>query len=329
MKWRILSVVLALLFILGLMNYDAINVYVVNTIRTHEPSYRIDFEHSLSWYLIDNRLSTTYCPQLAYMAAAFSDAAYSRSDIEALLSYRGFNAATRNYGNVFIPERPAFAMGRKYADNGERIVTVIIRGSRTPNDWVTDFNAQTSNSRGAIVHRGFYDSMRHVVDELTAFLEVDWMLCNNTTYFITGHSYGGAVTNLLAREIIRVNEASGNEIRGRVFAYTFGSPEVTQAPLVTAREAAYSSIFNVVNIPDPVPRVLQESFISRLTTSQWVRFGQDIHFDSGHELDAGVSGFGAVLSNEGHEAHNKATYLDLMRQQIEPDSSETVTTAAH
>jgi len=263
-------------------------VYARNNINAY-------FERSLGWY-VTNRSSTTYCRTIAHMAAAFSDSVYDRNLVERSLMNHGFdenNIITLGYGvaNQWLAHgSPAFAIARKDVANGERVVAIIIRGSDSLTDWQTNIDALPVHRGGAHVHPGFHMSMREVVASLAMRLGDGWY--NNTTFFIAGHSYGGAVTNLLAREIERNYGVS----RNRIFAYTFGAPNVARAsgmPRLNWNDE-YSNIFNIVNNNDFVTTVPAPVFswgtmiLGRPSNYLWYRFGRDVRFTCDPSLRVGL-----------------------------------------
>ena len=73
-------------------------------------------------------------------------------------------------------------------------------------------------------------------------------------FFLTGHSMGGTIVNLMAAAL----NDDGRFDENNIFAYTFGSLGVTQVLGTLARRDA--NIFNILNTSDParlVPLLLK------------------------------------------------------------------------
>ena len=249
-------------------------------------SMRVITERNLGWYLI-NSSSTVYCPIIAEMGAGFSDSIYDETLIRLSLESHGFHPdnITTRHTMGFAPARPSHAIAYKYVE-GSRIVAVIIRGSQ----W-GDFSESLvvyplGTQYNASVHLGYQTGMSFIFDQITEMLGENWWSCNRTTYFITGHSYGGAMANLLAREIERIHEVP----RSRIFAYTFASPRVAFDRTHVHPRAnwthEYTNIFNIINREDSWANWPWSW--DGLGNGVWHRFGRYLTFsisDNAHNMN--------------------------------------------
>jgi len=165
---------------------------------------------------------------------------------------------TYNYGTPFNWRRPAFSLAEKEAD-GRKIVVIIVRGSVSLSDWIGNADIRLDNNN----HSGFMNAQGAVYEELIKLIG-NLSANNNTTFFITGHSLGGATSNLLAKRLIDEGISTSH-----VFAYTFATPRVTKNSGATLTQSKYDSIFNIINRPDPV---------TLLPGTSWGRYGIDITF---------------------------------------------------
>jgi len=300
------SVLLVFVMAIGLLplaSFEA-SANSARVIETRNHRHKIAHERSLDWY-VTNRSSTTYCPDLSVMAAAFADAAYREDLIKKSLVNHGFNdAITRNYGSLSQTlqfARPAVAIGTKTV-NGRRVVAIVIRGTGlepvSPRDIATNLVLGDKYAGNDRVHSGFHTS----TDAIIKILEDNNLLGSNNTYFVTGHSLGGAVANLLARRLM-----TGQSIlQSRVFAYTFASPETARVTTTVARASQYNNIFNIVNTPDPITVA-----VAAFGFTGWVRYGRDIFIHSEHAI-------GQLA------AHPIAVYLDWMWWRSTPSTSNGV-----
>jgi uncharacterized repeat protein (TIGR02543 family) len=153
--------------------------------------------------------------------------------------------------------------------------------------------------------------MLAVIKEMNDILGSGWLNNTNNIYFITGHSYGGAVASLLAREITTVRTTPNGKVpQSRVFTYTFASPEVAKVTTTVARASQYNNIFNIINTPDPVPAAVNAAF-----GPGWNRYGKEITIHSGH-------------SKADPAAHGMSFYLDWMWYRSTPNSSNKIVSTA-
>ncbi|TQV66926.1 lipase family protein [Exilibacterium tricleocarpae] len=118
---------------------------------------------------------------------------------------------------VFIKKESAFGFGALGAKNYPGQALIVIRGTASLYDGLTDLNAGVKRFHtGGLVHQGFYYTFESLFDELQSFLTS----CQQVhTFHCIGHSLGGALATLTA-EWLRT------QVSGTVNLYTFGSPRV-------------------------------------------------------------------------------------------------------
>jgi len=119
---------------------------------------------------------------------------------------------------------------------------------------------------------------------------------DNPVVLIAGHSLGGAVSNLVANELI------GREGIENIFAYTFATPNATNdVPII------HQNIFNIINKYDFVPLIPPSASFLAL-------FGVPNHeiptyaFDK-HGRSAIIDMFGTTYLNVANN-HLMGSYLD-------------------
>ena len=201
-----------------------------------------------------------------YSAQAMYDA-YSSPD--ELLSELGFKTDGRASGN--IPDMQTHSVGYYFArkdiidENGDTVplFAIIIRGSSggfTSKEWESNFVVGNGNE-----HVGFNSAAVDVWSAFEYYLRNKWGLSEaNDRYklWITGHSRGAAVGNLLAGKYF------AHKPTNDVYAYLFATPRTTKTPNQN------SNIRNFVFDGDPVARVPLESW-------GFGRYGTLISFPNG------------------------------------------------
>ena len=124
--------------------------------------------------------------------------------------------------------------------SGIQFAALVLRGTNSPTDWLTNFNAIPDAWKGSgRVHKGFANAFDLVWDKVKASLDKN--VPPDCPLFMAGHSLGGAVATLAA------------SLRKPRALYTFGSPRVGD----TAFGATLAGVnaFRVVNNRDLVTTV--------------------------------------------------------------------------
>lgn len=104
-----------------------------------------------------------------------------------------------------------------YFDDGLKVLNLAIRGSNELQDWFKNFSIFPTRLKGVgLVHRGFLSSARAILPYIT-----DKVLNaheNNYKIILTGHSYGGAVAQILQQLFLTLNIET--------FVVSYGAPRV-------------------------------------------------------------------------------------------------------
>lgn len=124
---------------------------------------------------------------------------------------------------------------------------IAFRGSANTQDWLTDFRClPTDAGDGIKIHRGFYDAIKSIADQLVARLR-----CCQAPIFITGHSLGGALA-ILAAKILETALSAG-QVHS---VFTFGGPRVGNTAFANVYDSHLGVItWRFVHEEDIVPRV--------------------------------------------------------------------------
>ena len=192
------------------------------------------------------------------------------SDIKEILKFHGFENIVNyrlsdGYTDDDISELGLGVHEVSYKGQTKQILAVVIRGTNgTIQEWSSNFDMGNPDSWNSAYHKGFYLTEERILSYVNNYISNNISDTSNLTYWITGHSRGAALSNILAAKLID----GGKDI----FAYTFATPNTT---ISTSRnDSKYNSIFNIVNPRDVVTYV---------PLSQWGfgKFGRDITLDIG------------------------------------------------
>ena len=217
----------------------------------------VEYLYSDSMLLIDARqddLST----DIAKASVCLAGAGYEIQYINPMLESMGFDVM-ENYlftdRTIDDNDHVAFTIGHKVI-NGMDAYCVVIKGTSGDEEWFSNFNLG-KNNHGR--HEGFFAAAKDVMDVLEPLIK------RNGIYWITGHSRGAAVANIVASYC---TDRVGGE---HVFGYTYACPAVYK---YTDEIGVYNNIHNFNNTGDVV---------ARIPLKEWgyKRFGIDHSWDYG------------------------------------------------
>ena len=133
-----------------------------------------------------------------------------------------------------------------YKGTTKTILGIVIRGTNgTIEEWSSNFDMGDTDAWKSEYHKGFYVTEERIKEFVSQYVAVYLSDAENLTYWITGHSRGAALSNILAARLID----EGND----VFAYTFATPSTTIS--ASKNDSKYGSIFNFANTSDFVTYV--------------------------------------------------------------------------
>ena len=215
--------------------------------------------------------------QLAVLSMLASATCYDGAQAEDLMEQCGFsgkyteNAVTKD-DNDYV----SYIIGHKKLD-GYTVVAVWIRGTGGNYEWVSNFNLGTKAT-----HAGFSKAEQRLFNAVTKYIKKN-KIGSKAKFWITGHSRGAAVGNLLAK---RMTDRYGAK---NVFAYTFATPRVS----VKASEKCEKKYKNIRNYINPA------DFVTDVPPCEWGynRYGEDIVM-TGAEEEAMKKGFQAMTGTE-------------------------------
>ena len=200
--------------------------------------------------------SDQYAPGLAQASLLFAAAAFTAADSAASYGEDGWCGREAELERVFqaagFRNAEFFGYDRSLNDSGdqaafgiaeksilahgkaEKLVAVAVRGGGYGCEWVSNMHVSVLLPW----HMGFGAAAQQVYEELQDYLKRHQL--EDPLLWITGFSRGAAVANLTAGLL---NENGFDA--GRLYAYTFATPNCTTVP-------AYTNIFNIVGDADAV-----------------------------------------------------------------------------
>ena len=235
---------------------------------------------------------------MAYDQASFT---YDDSDIvcrtiETALSYHGFiGAYSYDFSDVSgddVSEVTFAYQEVTYDGETKTIVAIFVRGTNgSVEEWSSNFNIGDDSYT---YHLGFYNAAAEIMTKLQTYISNTGLDDqDNVVYWLTGHSRGAAIANILAAELVDDDET--------VFAYTFATPNTTTSSSTSMSK--YNCIFNFVNSQD---------LITYMPFSSWgfSRYGRTLTYSmSSSEQSTWTS----LTGNETYGAATTSTLAQIER----------------
>lgn len=182
---------------------------------------------------------------LALLSVGAADAVYNKDDITDFLKTCGFTNKRDSVTDENSDDL-SFNFGKKKIGK-KTVVAVILQGTASNDEWKSNLRLGDSLLDLPTVHAGFNATEKAVHKKLNTFLNTNKLKKGSVAFWVTGHSRGAAVANIMAK---RLSDTYG---KSNVYAYTFASPKVVKVSTKTTKK--YSNIFNYVNPDDVVTRI--------------------------------------------------------------------------
>lgn len=182
---------------------------------------------------------------LALLSVGAADAVYNKDDITDFLKTCGFTNKRDSVTDENSDDL-SFNFGKKKIGK-KTVVAVILQGTASSDEWKSNLRLGDSLLDLPTVHAGFNATEKAVHKKLNTFLKTNKLKKGSVAFWVTGHSRGAAVANIMAK---RLSDTYG---KSNVYAYTFASPKVVKVSTKTTNK--YSNIFNYVNPDDVVTRI--------------------------------------------------------------------------
>ncbi|MGM9681340.1 MAG: Ig-like domain-containing protein [Eubacteriales bacterium] len=259
------------------MDYDGISDSLDGTVANNnlfEEELKTQYSESEVSYTVDYRKlftgNTVYQSDLSTLSSLMSTLIYNGStlesesnsrDIVSWLSYHGMYSVKKVLigNNSSDNHKSEIALGYKpvyYNGQGKLIITVVVRGTNgTLAEWSSNMDIGNTDDFSdypewtvADNHIGFDIAANRLMYQISQYVATilqthPELAAYTPTYWVTGHSRGGAIANIIAAKLIDQGQS--------VYAYTFAAPNTTEAS--TANATKYNCIFNIVNSDDFIP----------------------------------------------------------------------------
>lgn len=144
-----------------------------------------------------------------------------------------------------------------YNGESKTVLGVIIRGTNgTIEEWSSNFDMGDPSNWKSDYHKGFLLTEQRIKSFVEKYTQKYISDSSNLIYWVTGHSRGAALANILAAHLVDSGKT--------VYAYTFATPSTTIS--LTKNASKYNCIFNYANTSD---------FVTYVPLEQWGfgRFG--------------------------------------------------------
>lgn len=210
----------------------------------------------------------TYNYELSKLSSIMAASAYDYDDAKANLDILGFDNIydSDSYNEISQITKEdndkvayTFATKNIYINNQKNtVVAVIIKGTSKNEEWYSNFNVGENNYNVGDRHTGFETAKRQLMTDLSKYLsdsDKD-IIPSKTKFWITGHSRGAGVGNLLAADItdgkLEIGENCPMFIQNNIYAYLYAPPS---GVVMDYSDISHDNIYNFINPQDFVPRM--------------------------------------------------------------------------
>ncbi len=159
-----------------------------------------------------------------------------------------------------------------YKNKTKTILGVVVRGTNgTLEEWSSNFDIGNPDTWTSAEHRGFKVAESRIKQAVDQYVSTYLSGTGNIVYWVTGHSRGAAIANILSAELIDEGKS--------VFGYTYATPATTTSS--SRSDARYNSIFNFTNTSDIVTCV-------PITQWNFGRYGKTFGMTMEVDLESGT-----------------------------------------
>ena len=211
----------------------------------------------------------------AYNCYDFNYEKKSVRELKDLMIKHGFNKDTieihdlkTNYSDDHVTEVGIGKHTVKYHGLTQDVIGIFVRGTNdTVEEWSSNFDIGNPSSWKEPHTKGFYIAAKRVLEKVDEYIENYVTDPANTVYWLTGHSRGAAISNIVSSELIN---------RGKyVYSYNFSTPNTTRNSNYC--DEIYDSIFNINNSGDLVASV-------PLIGWEFQKYGKSMYYDVNDDI---------------------------------------------
>lgn len=234
-KRRVLLIALFVILLSGVIHVNAA------TIVSSDSSKKIKAEYSDDYFYQSAEKESDYLAKLSLVA---SDAAYK--DTDAFLESCGFrNVRTETIVKNADPMEKTLPHPIKVTFGYKNIASydlyaIVVRGTVGASEWVSNFDLSSLEMNRA---NQFVIPAKNIMSSFNKYKEKYYTSKSKTKVWVTGHSRGGAVANILGHQLNKKYLASN------IYAYTFAGAKVMKGNVND------TNIFNYIIKEDVVPKV--------------------------------------------------------------------------
>lgn len=146
------------------------------------------------------------------------------------------------------------------------LVMVLVRGTAANAEWISNANLADTVKALDDCHEGFQLASTEVLTGVRDFLSARNYDADDVLFFVTGHSRGAAVANLVAAGLSTWQDGTEG-----VYAYTFAAPNCVSED--EAEGTQFDNIFNIAN-PDDIVTMIP------LTGWGYTTYGETLYLPS-------------------------------------------------
>jgi len=133
-----------------------------------------------------------------------------------------------------------------------KTIYITFRGSSSIRNWIEDVEIKkvdytTFPTCNCKVHKGFYHSTLGIIDQISEKIKLLKLRYFDYNIIVTGHSYGAAVSQLIAMELLSLGIESS--------VYNFGQPRIGDSVYASFVNSQLKNLWRVVHNKDIVPHV--------------------------------------------------------------------------
>lgn len=323
MKKKILwcTLILFILFVTGLVyaqtdgnqQVDPVDSFESKSIKCQYVDNKSEretvFDYNDGLFLND---ATVFSPDIAKASAVLASVAYRSKMVtdvfsEDKLDFEMVGNGLYNYdrdGSINDMDFVAYSIGRKEIEyDGQKyaLYCIPVRGTPGSIEWFSNFKL---GGRQDGFHQGFYLAADEIISNVEKVTASDSVPRERRIIWITGHSRGAAVSNLVAGRLS--TEQNSVATTEHIFCYTFACPAVGKNV-----DTSLDNIYNFNNPGDDIPTLPFEEWgydrfghTESLDLSQFDNFCQQYKAISGSDY-AGITNtdgfknvFGKIVKNE-------------------------------